>query len=147
MVTACSTSAVQLLSQPALHLRLLQWEALRNKTNREGERTSTCSTKSTTSPSEGRMETNLSKPWDLHHMRTWVPIFTPAHRRSWPTLYLYPGDREGHLRVHSCQQPAGALKCVQLMWRIPFSEGQPMVPWTVLLNYWPSDYLGPNIQM
>ena len=62
---------------------------------------------------------NLSKPWNPHHIRTSVPIFTPAHLRTWPTLYLYPDDQEGQLGVQSCQQPAGTLKCVQLMWRNP----------------------------
>ena len=33
-------------------------------------------------------------------------------------------------RLQSCQQPSEPVKCVQLMWRIPISEGQPMVPWT-----------------
>ena len=70
MLTARSTSACELLSpsaaQPALHLRLRQWKALKDKTNQEGEWTSTCSTKSTTSPSEGKMERKLSKPWGHH---------------------------------------------------------------------------------
>ena len=61
------------------------------------------------------MEGNLSKSSDPHHIQTWVAIFTPVHLRTCPTLYLYPGDREIQLGVRSCQQPAGTLKCVQLM--------------------------------
>ena len=56
------------------------------------------------------MERNLSKPWDPHHIPTWVPIFTPANLRTWRTLYLYPGNREGQLGVQNCQQLAGTLK-------------------------------------
>ena len=93
------------------------------------------------------MERNLSNPWGCHHKRTWGPISTPAHLRTLPTLYLYPDAREGLLDVQSCQQPSEPPKCVQLMWRIPISEGQPMVPWTVRPNYWPSCYLVPKIQM
>ena len=33
------------------------------------------------------------------------------------------------------------------MWRIPISQGQPMVLWTVRLNYWPNYCLGPKTQM
>ena len=108
---------------------------------------SACSTKSTTSPSEGKMERNLSNPWGPHHIRTWVPIFTPAHLRTWPTVYLYPGDREGQLGVQSCQQPSETLKLVRLMWTIPVSQSQSMVPWTVRRNYWPSCYRSedPNV--
>ena len=139
MVTACSTFADELLSsspaQPALHLRLRQLEALRNRTNCEGESTRTCSMKSTTSPSEEKMERNHSKPWDLHHIRTWVPILTPAHLRTWSTLDLYQGNQEGQLGVNNCQQLAETLRCVRLIWRIPISQGQPMVPWTVRPKY------------
>ena len=67
--------------------------------------------KSTTSPCEGKMEKNHSKPWDPHHIRTWVPFFIPAHLRT----CLYPDDREGQFGVQSCQPLAGTLKCVQLM--------------------------------
>ena len=93
------------------------------------------------------MEKNHLKPWDSHHIRTWVPSFTLAHLRTWPTLCLYPGDREGQLGVQSCGLLAGTLKCVQLIWRIPISQGQPMVPWTVRPNYWPNYCLVPKIQM
>ena len=103
--------------------------------------------KSTTSLSDGKMDRNHSKPWDPHHIRTWVPPFTPAHLQTWPTLYLYPGGQEGHLGVQSCQQLAGTLKCANLMWRIPISQRQPMVPWTVRPNYWPNYCLGPKILM
>ena len=121
MVTACSTFAEELLCPSPdllalpLRLRLLQLEALRNNTNIEGERTSIFSTRSTTNPSEGKMERNHSKPWDPHHIRTWVPSLTPAHLRTWPTLCLYPSDREGQYGVRSCQSLAGALKCAPLM--------------------------------
>ena len=74
------------------------------------------------------MERNLSKPWGPHHIRTGVPIITPDHLRTLPTLYLYPGSGEGQLGVQSCQEPSGAPTCVQLMWKIPISQGQPMVP-------------------
>ena len=77
------------------------------------------------------MEKNLSKPWDPHLTRTWVPTFTPAHLRTWPTLCRYPGDSEGQHGVHSCPSLARTLKCVQLMWRSPISQGQPRVPWTM----------------
>ena len=70
------------------------------------------------------MERNHSKLWDPHHIRTWVPTFTPAHLRTWPTLSLYPGDGEGQHGVQSCLPLAGTLKCVQLMWMIPISQGQ-----------------------
>ena len=93
------------------------------------------------------MERNLSKPWGPHHKQTWGPFITPAHLRTWPTLYLYPDTGEGRLGVQSCQQPSEPQKCVQFMWRIRISQGQPMVPWTVRPNYWPSCYLGPKIQM
>ena len=108
---------------------------------------SACSTKSTTSPSEGKMERNLSNPWGPHHIRTWVPIFTPAHLRTWPTVYLYPGNREGQPGVQSCQQPSETPKLVRLMWTIPVSQSQSMVPWTVRRNYWPSCYRSedPNV--
>ena len=72
---------------------------------------------------------------------------TPAHLQTWPTLYLYPDAREGLLGVQSCQQPSEPPKCVKLMLRIPIPQGQPMVSWTVRLNYWPSCYRGPKIQM
>ena len=68
--------------------------------------------KSTTSPSEGKMEKNQLKPWDPHHIRTWVPSFTPAHLRTWPTLCLYPDDQEGQLALQTCQPLAVTLKCV-----------------------------------
>ena len=58
------------------------------------------------------MERNHSKPWDPHHIRTWVPTLTPAHLLTWPTLCLYPGDREGQHGVQSCQPLPGTLKCV-----------------------------------
>ena len=93
------------------------------------------------------MDRNLSKPWGPHHIQTWVPIITPAHLRTSPTLYLYPGDQEGLLGVQSCKQPSEPPKCVQLMRRIPIFQGQPMVPRTVRPNYWPRCYLGPKIQM
>ena len=100
MVTACSTFPEELLYPspvpPArlLRLRLRQLEDLRNNTNLEGEWTSVFSTRSTTNPSDEKMERNHSKPWDLHNTQTWVPALTPAHLRTWPTLCLYPGDRE-----------------------------------------------------
>ena len=76
MVTACSTTAGELLSLSpahfALHLRLRQWEALKNKTNRGGKWTSTCSKKSTTIPSERKMERNLSNLSGPHDKGTWV---------------------------------------------------------------------------
>ena len=119
MVTACSTFAKELLSPspvpPALLLRLRQLGALRNKRNLEGEWTSIFSTKSTTSPSEGKMERDHSKPRDPHRTRTWVPALTLARLRTWLTLCSYPGDREGQYGVWSCQPLAGALKCVPLM--------------------------------
>ena len=93
------------------------------------------------------MERNLSKPRGPHHIWTSVSIITPANLQTWPTPYLYPGEREGQIGVQSCQQPSGPPKCVQPMWRIPISQGQPMSPWTVRPNYWPSCYLGPKIQM
>ena len=58
-----------------------------------------------------------------------------------------PIDRKGELGVQSCQQQSGPTKFVQLMWKIPIPQGQPMVPWTVRPNYWPSCYLGPKIPM
>ena len=39
------------------------------------------------------------------------------------------------------------MNCVQLMCRIPISQGQAMVPWTVRLNYWPNYCLGQKLQM
>ena len=93
------------------------------------------------------MEGNHSKPWDPHHIRTWVPTFTPAHLQTWLTLCLSPGNREGQHGVQSCQPLAGTLKCAQLMWRILISQSQLMVPWTVRPNYWPNYCLGPKIQM
>ena len=86
------------------------------------------STRSTTSPSEGKMERNHLKPWDPHHTPTGVPALTLGHLRTWPTQCLYPGDRKGQHGVQSCQSLAGALKCAQLMWRSPIPQGQPMVP-------------------
>ena len=83
------------------------------------------------------MEKNLSKPWGPHHKGTWGPSITPAHLRTWLTLFLYPDAREGLLGVLS-QQPSEARKCVQLMWSMPISQGQPMVPWTVRPKYGPS---------
>ena len=84
------------------------------------------------------MERNHLKYWDPHHIQTWVPTLTPAHLRTYPTLCLYPGDREGQYGVQNCQRLAGTVKCVQLMLRIPISQVQPMVPWTVRPNYWPN---------
>ena len=104
MVTACSTFAEDLLSPspvpPALLLGLRQLEvsrnkALRNNTNLEGEWTSIFSARSTTSPSQGKMQRNHSKPWHPNHTWTRVPTLTPAHVQTWSTLCLYPGDREG----------------------------------------------------
>ena len=121
MVTACSTFAEELLypSPDLLALllrpRLRQLVALRSDTNLEGEWTSIFSTRSTTDPSVGKMEKNHSKPWDFHHTRTTVLALTPAHLRTWPTLYLYPGDREGQHGGRSCQSLAGAPKCDPLM--------------------------------
>ena len=98
MVTACSTFAEGLLyPSPVLlalllRLQLRQLEDLKNKANLEGEWTNIFSTRSTTSPSEGKMERSHWKPWDPHHTQTWGPAITPAHLRTWPTLYLYPGD-------------------------------------------------------
>ena len=86
------------------------------------------------------MEKNLSKSWGPHHKRTWGLFITPAHLRTWQTQYPYPDAREGLLGVQSYQRPSEPRKCVQPMWRIPISQGQPMVPWTVRPNYWPSCY-------
>ena len=64
MVTACSISAEELLrlSPDLLALlllqRLLQLEDRRNKANLEGESTNISSTRSTTSPSQAKMERN-----------------------------------------------------------------------------------------
>ena len=64
MVTACSISAEELLRlSPDLFAllllqRLLQLEDLRNKANLEGESTNIFSTRSTTSPSQAKMERN-----------------------------------------------------------------------------------------
>ena len=64
MVTACSISAGELLrlspDLPALllPLLLLQMEDLRTKANLEGESTNIFSTRSTTSPSQAKMERN-----------------------------------------------------------------------------------------
>ena len=68
------------------------------------------------------MEKNHSKPWNAHHIRTWVPTFTLAHLRTRPTLCLYPGDREGRHGIQSFKPLAGTLKCVQHMWRISISQ-------------------------
>ena len=103
--------------------------------------------KSTASPSEEGMEKNLSKPCGLYHKRTWGFFITPAHLRTWQTQYLYPDALEGLLGAESCQRPSEPPKCVQPIWRIPISQGQPMVPWTVRLNYWPSCYPDPKIRM
>ena len=117
MVTAFSTFAEALLypSPDLLALllrpRLQQLESLMSNTNLEGEWTSNFSKRSTTNPSEGKMEKNHSKPWDLHHTRTWVPALTPAHLRTWPTLCLYPGDQEGQYGVRSCQSLAHPEVC------------------------------------
>ena len=70
-----------------------------------------------------------------------------AHLQTWPTLCLYPGDRECQHGVQSCQPLAGTQKCVQPMWRSPIPQGQPVVPWTVQPNYWPNNCLGPKTQM
>ena len=64
MVTACSISAEELLrlSPDLFALLLLQQlfhlEDLRNKANLEGESTNIFSTRSTTSPSQAKMERN-----------------------------------------------------------------------------------------
>ena len=64
MVTACSISAEELLRLPpdlfALLLlqRLHQLEDLKSKANLEGESTNTFSTRSTTSPSQAKMDRN-----------------------------------------------------------------------------------------
>ena len=55
------------------------------------------------------------KLWDPHHTQTLGPALTPAHLRTWLTLCLYPGDREGQYGDRSCQSLAGALKCAPLM--------------------------------
>ena len=108
-VTACNTFAEGLpypspiLPVQLLRLRLQQLEDLRNNKNLEGEWTNIFSTRSTTSPSEGKMERNHSKPGDCLHTRIWVPALTPAPLRTWPTQCLYPGDREGQHGVQSCQ--------------------------------------------
>ena len=93
------------------------------------------------------MKKNHLKPLDPHHIWTRVPSFTPACLRTCPTLCLYPDNRQGQLGVQSCQPLAGTLKCVQLMWRIPISQGQLMVPRTVQPSYWPNYCLSPKIQM
>ena len=93
------------------------------------------------------MERNHSKPWDLDHIRTWVPTLTPAQLLTWLTLCLYPGNGEGQHGVQTCQPLAGALKCVQLVWRIPISQRQLLVPCSVRPNYWPDYCLGPKLQM
>ena len=143
MVTACSTFTEEflypspvLLAQ-LLRLRLRQLEDPRNNTNLEGEWMSIFSTRSTTNPSERKMERNQSKPWDPHHTRTWVIALPHGHLRTGPTVCLYPGDREGQHSVQSCQPLAGTLMCVQLMWRSPIPQGEPTVSWTVRPNYWP----------
>ena len=81
----------------------------------EGERPSIFSTRSTTYPSEAKMERNHSKRLDPNHTRTCVPTLTPAHLRTWPTLCLYPGNREGQYGVPSCQSLAEAPRCAPLM--------------------------------
>ena len=64
MVTACSTCVKELLyPSPVLlvlllHLLLRQLEVLKNKANLEEEWRNLFSTRSTTSPSEGKMERN-----------------------------------------------------------------------------------------
>ena len=41
------------------------------------------------------MERNHSKPWDPHHIRTWVPTLTLAHLRTSLTLCLLPRQPRG----------------------------------------------------
>ena len=74
------------------------------------------------------MERKHSKPWDPHHILKWVPTFSPAHLRTWPTLCLHPGDQEGQHGVQSCQPLAGILKCGQSMWRFPISRANLWCP-------------------
>ena len=93
------------------------------------------------------MEKNLSKPWGLHHKRTWGLLITPAHLRTWQTQYLYADAQEGLLGVQSCQQPSEPPKRVQFMWSIAIYEGQPMVPWIVRPSYRPSCYVDPKNRM
>ena len=71
------------------------------------------STRSTTSPSEGKMKRNHSKPWDPHHTRTWVPALTPAHLADTVPLPRRPRGPAWRPEL------PGALKCAQLMWRSP----------------------------
>ena len=121
MVTACSTFAEGLLypspvlRAPLLCLRLRQLEDLRNRAYLEGEWTNIFSTRSSTSPSKKKMGRSHWEPWDPHHTQTWGPALTLANLQTWPTLCLYPGNREGQYGDRSRQSLAGALKCAPLM--------------------------------
>ena len=83
VMTACNIFAGELPPQspgrPARPLLLRRLGVLKNKRTYEGGRTCICSTRSTTSPSEGKMEKYLLKPWGLRPKQRWGPSLIRGH--------------------------------------------------------------------
>ena len=87
VMTACNISAGESPppspGPPARPLFLPRFGVLKNKRTYEGGCTSLCSTGSTTSQSEGKMEKYLLKPWGLRPKQRWVlPLFGAIYRYS-----------------------------------------------------------------
>ena len=67
---------------------------LKNKRTYEGVWTSSCSTKSTTSPQQEKMEKYLLMPPGLRPKLRWAPSFILGHLQTWRTQYHYRDDQE-----------------------------------------------------
>ena len=83
VMAACNISAGESPppspGRPARPLPLRRFEVLKNKRTYDGGWTSICSTKSTTGPSEGKMEKYLLKPWGLRPKQRWGPFLIQGH--------------------------------------------------------------------
>ena len=144
VMTACNISAgespTRSQGRPAWPPLLRRLGVLKNKTAYEGGWTSICSTGSTTSPSEGKMEKYLLKPWGLRHKQRWGPSLIRGHLQIWRRQYHYQDDKEyTSTREHgiqTCRQPQGRLRRVPIL----STQSQPMGLSIARPNFWPSSY-------
>ena len=109
--TACKGSAGESKppspGQPVWPRLLLFLEVvLKNKRTYEGGWTSSCSTKSTTSPPWEKMEKYLLMPSGRRRELRCAPSFIPGHLQIWRTQYHYRDDQEYTSTESMASRPA-----------------------------------------
>ena len=143
--TACKGSAGESKppspGRPVRPLLLLFLEVvLKNKRIYKRGWTSLCSTRSTTSPPQGKMEKYLLIPSGLRLKLKWAPSFIRGHLQTWRTQYDYQDDQEyTNTREHGIQtyrQLQGLLKRVWIL----YTQRPPMGLWIARPNVWPKFY-------